>query len=102
MNHTAEMLQKLPPIRVYEPDPIPEEKPEEEPFTITRREDGAYVVSGKRLLAAIAMGDPDDYESLNYMQRVLRTNGVFEKLEAMGIQEGETVSINNFEFEYVR
>lgn len=102
MNHTAEMLQKLPPIRVYEPDPIPEEKPEEEPFTITRREDGAYVVSGKRLLAAIAMVDPDDYESLNYMQRVLRTNGVFEKLEAMGIQEGETVSINNFEFEYVR
>ena len=102
MNHTAEMLQKLPPIRVYEPDPIPEEKPEEEPFTITRREDGAYVVAGKKLLAAIAMVDPDDYESLNYMQRVLRTNGVFEQLEAMGIQEGETVSINNFEFEYVR
>ena len=48
------------------------------------------------------MVDPDDYESLNYMQPVLRTNGVFEKLEAMGIQEGETVSINNFEFEYVR
>ncbi len=102
VNLTAEMLQKLPPIRIYEPDPIPEETIEEAPFTISRREDGAYVISGKKLLAAIAMVDPDDYESLNYMQRVLRTNGVFDQLEAMGIQEGETVSINNFEFEYIR
>ena len=103
MNHTAEMLQKLPPIRVYEPDPVvQEEKTEEETFTIARREDGAYVVAGKKLLAAIAMVNPDDYESLNFMQRVLRTNGVFDRLEAMGIQEGDTVSINNFEFEYVR
>lgn len=102
VNQTAEMLQKLPPIKIYEPDPIPEETIEEAPFTISRREDGAYVISGKKLLAAIAMVDPDDYESLNYMQRVLRTNGVFDQLEAMGIQEGETVSINNFEFEYIR
>lgn len=102
VNQTAEMLQKLPPIKIYEPDPIPEETIEEAPFTISRREDGAYVISGKKLLAAIAMVDPDDYESLNYMQRVLRTNGVFDQLEAMGIQEGETVSINHFEFEYIR
>ncbi|MBQ1955106.1 MAG: Obg family GTPase CgtA, partial [Clostridia bacterium] len=36
------------------------------------------------------------------MQRVLRDMGVFAKLEEMGVQEGDTVSINNFEFEYVR
>lgn len=102
VNQIAEMLQKLPPIKIYEPDPISEETVEEAPFTITRREDGVYVISGKKLLSAIAMVDPDDYESLNYMQRVLKSNGIFDQLEAMGIQEGETVSINNFEFEYIR
>ena len=102
MNKTAELLQKLPPIRVYEPDPVVVEPEEEEPFTAERGENGVYYVGGKKLIAAIAMVDPDDYESLNYMQRVLRTNGVFDKLEEMGIQEGDIVSINNFEFEYVR
>ena len=43
----------------------------------------------------------DDYESLNYFQRVLRTNGIIEKLEQMGIQEGDTVSIYDFEFDFV-
>ena len=32
-------------------------------------------------------GGPDDNESLAYMQRVLRQNGVFEMLEAKGIKE---------------
>ena len=44
----------------------------------------------------------DDYESLQYFQRVLRSSGVIDKLEEMGIQEGDTVSILNFEFEYIR
>ena len=48
------------------------------------------------------MVDMDDYESLQYFQRVLRSSGVIDKLEEMGIQEGDTVSILNFEFEYIR
>jgi GTP-binding protein len=48
------------------------------------------------------MVDPDDYESLQYMQRVLRDSGVFDRLEEMGIQENDTVDILGFEFDYVR
>ena len=44
----------------------------------------------------------DDYESLQYFQRVLRQSGIIDRLEGMGIQEGDTVSILNFEFEYIR
>ena len=40
--------------------------------------------------------------SLGYFQRVLITAGIIDKLEAMGIEEGDTVSILNFEFDYVR
>ena len=44
----------------------------------------------------------DDYSSLQYFQNVLRTSGIIDKLEEMGIEEGDTVSIFDFEFEYLR
>ena len=94
-------LSKLPPIKVFEAEYVAPEKTVENDLVITK-EEGVFVVSGKKLMDSIAMVDPDDYESLGYMQRVLRDMGVFAKLEEMGVQEGDTVSINNFEFEYVR
>ena len=101
MNRTAEELSKLPPIKVVEAEYVAPEKTVSDDLVITK-EEGVYVVSGKKLMDSIAMVDPDDYESLAYMQRVLRDMGVFDRLEQMGVQEGDTVSINNFEFEYVR
>ncbi len=44
----------------------------------------------------------DDYSSLQYFQRVLQNSGIIEKLEEMGIQEGDTVNILGFEFDYVK
>ena len=44
----------------------------------------------------------DDYESLNYFQRVLQNSGVFEMLEERGCKDGDTVSIYEFEFDYVK
>ena len=44
----------------------------------------------------------DDYESLNYFQRALQKGGVFEALEAKGCVDGDTVSIYEFEFDYVK
>ena len=43
----------------------------------------------------------NDYESLNYFQRILRNNGIIEKLEEMGVKEGDVVSIYDFEFNYM-
>jgi GTP-binding protein len=37
-----------------------------------------------------------------YFQRVLRNSGVIEELEKSGIEEGDTVSIYDFEFDFVR
>ena len=44
----------------------------------------------------------DDYSSLQYFQNVLISSGIIAKLEEMGINEGDTVAIFDFEFEYVR
>lgn len=101
MNRTAEELSKLPPIKVFQPEYVAPEEDVSDDLSISV-EDGVYVVSSKRMMDSIAMVDPDDYESLAYMQKVLRDMGVFDRLEAMGIREGDTVSINNFEFEYVK
>ena len=42
-----------------------------------------------------------DHESRMFFERVLRNAGVYERLEHMGIKEGDTVSIYNLEFEYL-
>ena len=44
----------------------------------------------------------DDYESLNYFQRILLKSGVFRQLEEAGCRDGDTVSIYDFEFDYVK
>ena len=43
----------------------------------------------------------DDYSSLQYFQRVLRSSGIIDKLLEMGIQENDTVNILGFEFEFI-
>ena len=104
-------LQALPPIRRYEPEPLPEDffAPQEgENFTV-RAEDtvpsGAervFFVEAPWLLRVLRGCNMDDYESLQYFQRALQKSGVIDALEAEGVQEGDTVSIYDFEFEYVR
>ena len=43
-----------------------------------------------------------DYESRMYFDKMLRQSGLFDQLERMGIQDGDTVSMYGFEFEYQR
>ena len=45
--------------------------------------------------------DPDDYESLQYFERVLRQTGIIDALRAAGVSEGDTVSVYDVEFDYV-
>ena len=104
MQAVSRRLADLPPIREYEPEPIPLEELEqraERRFDITV-EDGVYLVEADWLASALGGVNMDDYESLQYFQRVLINTGIIAELERMGIQEGDTVSILNFEFEYIR
>ena len=54
------------------------------------------------LVQVFGMIDVEDEEDLGYFQRVLRSSGIIDKLEEMGIEEGDTVSILNFDFDYIR
>lgn len=102
INVVAAELAKLPPIVRYETEELTrEEITTKQEFKI-HIEDGIYVVEAPWLMHALGYVDLDDYESLQYFQRVLRLSGIIDKLEEMGINEGDTVSILDIEFDYMR
>ena len=100
---TVRELAKLPPIKVYEREYEPEDAyvggGRE---TTIRRENDTFYVEGEWLFNLMGQINFSDYESLNFFQKVLRRSGVFDELEARGCTDGCTVSIYDFEFEYVK
>ncbi len=101
-----EELGKLPPVKQFEAQPLTREELDakllsKKEFEITV-EDGIYFVEADWLWDIIRVADMEDYSSLQYFQNVLRSSGIIDKLEEMGINEGDTVAIFDFEFEYVR
>ena len=87
---TIDKLKELPPVTIYEAEYSPEDEAIQSTVgvkeTIVRREDDKFIVEG---------------ESLNFFQRVLIKNGVIDKLREAGVEEGDTVSIYDFEFDFV-
>ncbi|MEE1503071.1 MAG: GTPase ObgE [Acutalibacteraceae bacterium] len=103
INAVAAKLATLPPIKKYEKEEIPLEffeKNSSGKFTITV-EDDVYSVEAEWLLKILQRTDLDDYESLQYFQRVLQSSGIIDALEEKGIQEGDTVVIYDLEFDFV-
>jgi len=100
----AAALQKLPPIPVFEEEFIePEEAPPTpEELTITRQDADLWSVEGPWLERLLNRVNLSDSEGRMYFDRVLRSSGVFERLEDLGVQEGDTISMYNWEFEYKR
>jgi len=101
LNEVSRRLSELPPIKRYEPEAAPVAViSDNREFNITL-ENETYVVDAEWLGQVLASVNMDDYESLQYFQRVLRSSGIIDKLEEMGVQEGDTVRILDFEFDYV-
>ena len=100
-----ERLETLPPVKRFEAQPLTQEELDDKllskrEFTVTV-EEGIYFVEADWLWDILRSVNMEDYSSLQYFQRVLRSTGVIDKLEEMGINEGDTVSIFDFEFEFV-
>ena len=58
-------------------------------------------MEGDWLINIVNRIDPEDYETAQYLDRVLRSSGIIDELEKMGIVEGDTVNIYDIEFEYI-
>ena len=103
LDKTDEMLDGLPPVKKFEPaeDDLTFPPEEKQKFEVRKADKGYYIVDAPFLAAVMRTINTDDYESLQYFQRVLRKSGIIDSLIAAGVGEGDTVSIYDFEFEYV-
>ena len=104
INYVAACLAKLPAIKVYEAEPKPQldlSQDKKRTFNI-RVCDGVYFVEDAPwIMDVMNQVDPNDYESLQYFERVMRQTGIIDALRGAGIQEGDTVSVYDVEFDYI-
>ena len=99
----AEKLRTLPPVTIYEPEYVEviEEPTDPSQFQIEHY-GNTWLVTGAWLERLVQNINFDDYESRNHFDHQLRKCGLFARLEEMGIQDGDTVDLYDFEFEYQR
>lgn len=74
---------------------------EEQPFTIVK-DGNVWVVKGQGVEKLLKMTNFNSEEAYLRFAKKLRSMGIDEKLEQMGIQEGDIVRILNYEFEYTK
>lgn len=103
MNAVWNRLKDLPPVLEYEAEAIPVESliQKDNGFKITSPEEGYFLVEAAWFPKVLKGIDIEDYEALQYMQRVLEKSGIFDALRERGIREGDIVSLYDIEFEYV-
>ena len=102
--HVKELLSKCPKeTLVYEQEFDPSLIAfKDEPYTIEIAEDGAYVVEGPKIDKMLGYTNIDSEKGFLFFQRFLKEQGVLAALEEMGIEEGDTVRMYGFVFDYYK
>jgi len=105
IHRVADELKTLPPLTVYEAEYDPDSEIFDDKTNhdiVIKNVNGTYVVEAEWIYKLMGSINFDDYESLMYFQKVLKNAGVFEKLEQKGVKDGDTVSMYDFEFDFVK
>lgn len=102
INYVAKELQNLPPILKYEAEQAPEieVKQENNEFEIVKHKD-YYEVKAEWIHPLMDKTNPNDFEQLQYFQTVLEKSGIIDGLRNAGVQNGDTVVIYDFEFDFL-
>lgn len=74
----------------------------DEPFTVEIDEEGMYVVEGPRIEKMLGYTNLDSEKGFEFFQKFLKENGILEQLEALGIQDGDTVRMYGLQFDYYK
>ncbi|MBQ1793807.1 MAG: GTPase ObgE [Peptostreptococcaceae bacterium] len=100
--YVSQLLQEVEDIELVTEEEMykPELVQEEEEGLSVEIEDGVYVVTGKALRRIMYSVNFDDMESVQFFQKSMESQGVFDKLREMGIEDGDTVKIYDIEFEF--
>lgn len=75
----------------------------DEPYTIEYDEkDNMYVVEGPRIERMLGYTNLDSEKGFQFFQKFLKTSGILEELERLGIEEGDTVRMYDLQFDYYK
>lgn len=99
MDKVAEMLSHLPSIVTFEEAEV-DETPVVRGFDI-EVEDGVYVLSGASVESLLGAVNFEDYESLSWFHKTMRSSGLIDALRQKGCKEGDTVRMGEMEFDFV-
>ncbi len=98
----AGKLAELPPVTVFEADYVaPEVKLGTADDLVIELIDDVWQLRGDWLDRLVARVNFSDYESRMYLDRKLREAGVYDRMEEMGLSDGDTISIAELHFEYL-
>ena len=75
-----------------------------EPYTVEKseEEEGLFIVEGPRIERMLGYTNLDSEKGFEFFQKFLKNNGILDELEKMGIEEGDTVKMYGWQFEYMR
>lgn len=72
------------------------------PYTIEINEDGEYVVEGPRIEKMLGYTNLESEKGFVFFQKFMKDTGILDELEKKGIQEGDTVRMYGFVFDYYK
>lgn len=90
---------------VYEKEYFPElTYGSSQPIDVYKADEKAFVIEGERLERMLGYTNLDDEKGFAFFQKFMKEQGILDRLEELGIQEGDTVYVGNglLEFDYYR
>ena len=88
---------------VYEREYFPEEMYKaDEPIEVYKADEHAFVIEGPRVDRMLGYTNLDDEKGFAFFQKFMKEQGIIDQLEALGIEEGDTVYLGDLEFDYMR
>ncbi len=100
--YVSRMLKDLPPLTIFEADYVEDAASDNDFDELEIYKDGkVFVCESEWLWRLVGRVNFEDRDSLNYFQRMLRTNGIIEALENAGVKDGDTVRMYEFEFDFI-
>lgn len=103
--YVKQLLSEIPSDpKVFETEYIVENEDfPDEPYTVEYDEkEKMYVVEGPRIERMLGYTNLDSEKGFRFFQKFLKTSGILEELEALGIEEGDTVRMYELQFDYYK
>lgn len=103
LNYLGELVSNIPdePVQ-FEQEYFINEVVEDPTKIIVEKRDGVYVIEGPQVEKMLGYTNLETEKGFDFFQKFLRDKDIINRLEELGIEEGDTVKIYNLQFDYYK